>query len=224
MSSSIALNLNKLNKNLFIGMKIQKLRNYALVAVTTVFLAFAAPMTTSGTVFAYDAEGDDNVVSTAAQQAILVPICHRPPGNPENGKTLELPVPSAIAHLTHHPDDTLGPCGSPPEEVCDQPIVNRFFDTLYDITLDEDLGGVVVAGDELCLSGHVDALGRISPVGIQTAFDLTHPSSSPFGIAVIQLPVNGECGGTPPFVHAHVTSGNPTIDGAPLTQVCVRGA
>lgn len=67
-------------------------------------------------------------------------------------------------------------------------------------------------------------LGGISPVGIQTAFDVIHPSSSPFGIAVVQLPTNGVCGGTPPFVHVTVTSGNPIVNGAPLTQVCVRGA
>ena len=116
---------------------------------------------------------------------------------------------------------TSGRSGNPtPGEVgCDQ----APFVALYDVRLDADLGGVVVAGDELCLSGAA-VLGGISPVGIQTAFDVTHPSSSPFGIAILQLPTNGVCGGTPPFVHATVTSGNPTIDGAPLTQVCVRGA
>ena len=108
----------------------------------------------------------------------------------------------------------------PEEEACNQATIG--FVALYDVTLDADLGGVVVAGDELCLSGagsnHDRPLG-----GPQTAFDVTHPSSSPFNVVVVE-PIEGVCGGTPPFVPATVTSGNPTITGIPLTQVCIRGA
>src|SRR5215213_3028556 len=37
-------------------------------------------------------------------------ICHRPPGNPLNQKTLCLPKKAAEAHLKNHPEDTWGPC------------------------------------------------------------------------------------------------------------------
>ena len=39
-----------------------------------------------------------------------VTICHRPPGNPENGQTLRLPRKAARKHLSNHPDDHCGPC------------------------------------------------------------------------------------------------------------------
>ncbi len=46
---------------------------------------------------------------------ICVTICHRPPGNPDNSKTLTLPLQAANAHLKHggseHQDkDYLGAC------------------------------------------------------------------------------------------------------------------
>lgn len=37
-------------------------------------------------------------------------ICHRPPGNPSNGQTLELPKSAAKAHLKQHKFDSKGPC------------------------------------------------------------------------------------------------------------------
>ncbi len=39
-----------------------------------------------------------------------VTICHRPPGNPQNGRTLVLPEPAAEAHLKRHKRDTPGAC------------------------------------------------------------------------------------------------------------------
>jgi hypothetical protein len=48
--------------------------------------------------------------SSSSQYEERITICHRPPGNPSNGQTLRLPASAAQAHLTHHPDDTLGPC------------------------------------------------------------------------------------------------------------------
>jgi hypothetical protein len=46
-----------------------------------------------------------------------VQICHRPPGNPDNSKTMVLPLKASIAHLNHggpHEDgDYLGACQTP---------------------------------------------------------------------------------------------------------------
>jgi hypothetical protein len=41
-------------------------------------------------------------------QANKVTICHRPPGNPDNARTLSVGAPAVPAHLAH--GDTLGPC------------------------------------------------------------------------------------------------------------------
>ena len=46
---------------------------------------------------------------------ICVQICHRPPGNPANSKTLILPLKASLKHLHHggphhETKDTLGPC------------------------------------------------------------------------------------------------------------------
>ncbi len=47
-------------------------------------------------------------------RTLCVQICHRPPGNPENSKTLDLPLQATVAHLNHggeHEDkDYIGPC------------------------------------------------------------------------------------------------------------------
>ncbi len=37
-------------------------------------------------------------------------ICHRPPGNPENAQTIEVPIDAAARHLRAHELDTIGPC------------------------------------------------------------------------------------------------------------------
>lgn len=44
---------------------------------------------------------------------VCVEICHRPPGNPANSKTMILPLPAVFAHLKHGNStqpDTLGSC------------------------------------------------------------------------------------------------------------------
>jgi hypothetical protein len=38
----------------------------------------------------------------------FVAICHRPPGNPDNSRTLTVSVDAAAAHLEH--GDSCGPC------------------------------------------------------------------------------------------------------------------
>ena len=44
------------------------------------------------------------------EDGATVLICHRPPGNPDNAKTLEVSPAAAEAHLSNHPDDTSGAC------------------------------------------------------------------------------------------------------------------
>ncbi len=41
-------------------------------------------------------------------------VCHAPPGNPGNAKTLSLPVNAVAAHLLNQPDSRLGKCGETP--------------------------------------------------------------------------------------------------------------
>lgn len=52
--------------------------------------------------------------TTCRDNKICVEICHRPPGNPENSKTMLLPIAAQLAHLNHgndaHEHDYLGPC------------------------------------------------------------------------------------------------------------------
>ena len=88
------------------------------------------------------------------------------------------------------------PAGTPPvenpppeEEACNPDTIG--FVALYDVTLEGDLGGVVVIGDELCLSGDGAGDRHDVPFGIQDAFDVTHPSSSPFPVLVLDEPVSG---------------------------------
>jgi hypothetical protein len=48
--------------------------------------------------------------SPAANQYKFV-VCHRPPGNPSNGHTLEVGSQAAVdAHVRNHPGDHPGPC------------------------------------------------------------------------------------------------------------------
>src|SRR5262245_44823639 len=42
--------------------------------------------------------------------ATAIVICHVPPGNPDNGQTLDLPPDAVRAHLREHPEDHRGPC------------------------------------------------------------------------------------------------------------------
>jgi hypothetical protein len=50
---------------------------------------------------------------------VCVLICHRPPGNPSNSKTMVLPLPAVFAHLKHGNSkvpDTIGTCDDPMAE------------------------------------------------------------------------------------------------------------
>ena len=53
--------------------------------------------------------GDDDGEHHGGRPGKKVTICHRPPGNPENAKTLHLGPKAAAAHLRRH-NDSLGPC------------------------------------------------------------------------------------------------------------------
>jgi hypothetical protein len=55
-------------------------------------------------------EDDDDDDPADDEYKEKVTICHRPPGNPQNARTLRLPRPAAEAHLRNHPLDTPGPC------------------------------------------------------------------------------------------------------------------
>ena len=64
---------------------------------------------------ASSADISDNVVSADEVDGVRIVICHRPPGNPANEKTKELPLSAIKAHLNHgHADegdeDHLGEC------------------------------------------------------------------------------------------------------------------
>ena len=115
------------------------------------------------------------------------------------------------------------PVTPPPQETgCNQAVTG--FVALYDVILDQNLGGVHVAGNHLCLSGD-GLIGNNNPFGFQNAFDVetgTVPADA-FRVSVVE-PIEGVCGGTPPFVHATVTSGDPRNQNIPITEVCIRGA
>jgi uncharacterized membrane protein YgcG len=53
-------------------------------------------------------------VSECRGNKLCVQICHRPPGNPDNSKTMLLPLQATAAHLhhggAHHERDYLGAC------------------------------------------------------------------------------------------------------------------
>jgi hypothetical protein len=57
--------------------------------------------------------------TTCRDNKICVEICHRPPGDPENSKTMLLPIAAQLAHLNHGNDaneqDYLGPCDASDE-------------------------------------------------------------------------------------------------------------
>lgn len=66
-------------------------------------------------------EDDDHSGSRSdhgSRQQICVEVCHRPPGNPKNCKTMHLPLEATVAHLKHgghkHTEhDYLGRCDGP---------------------------------------------------------------------------------------------------------------
>jgi hypothetical protein len=96
-----------------------------------------------------------------------ITICHRPPGNPENEITLNLPEPAAEAHLEEHEFDTLGPCDEEDEDVD--------VDVDVDVDEDEDVifrprggggGGPAVSFDDQELeSGEIETETNISIEG-----------------------------------------------------------
>jgi hypothetical protein len=49
-------------------------------------------------------------------------ICHAPPDNPTNTKTLSVSVNAVLEHLSDHPGDKLGKCG---EDPCQQQLITR---------------------------------------------------------------------------------------------------
>ena len=48
--------------------------------------------------------------TVSAAHPAMATLCHAPPGNPKNVRTLNLPLPAAEAHLAHHDGDYLGAC------------------------------------------------------------------------------------------------------------------
>lgn len=123
-------------------MKITRLRFFSLSATISLALVAcngsksgdATPLDLSGSALASDSASYDanhafpalskattvhiqNNLATCSKKDkgnICVSICHRPPGNPQNSKTLVLPLQATLAHLKHghssHPD-TIGVCG-----------------------------------------------------------------------------------------------------------------
>jgi Esterase-like activity of phytase/Secretion system C-terminal sorting domain len=59
-------------------------------------------------------------------------VCHAPPGNPSNTKTLEISVNAVAAHLRNQPDSRLGKCGETP---CGNKVAGRFSNEIITGTL-----------------------------------------------------------------------------------------
>lgn len=66
-----------------------------------------APLNGAKSIFG--AETAKSNAPAANQYSQQVTLCHRPPGNPANAKTLRVGQPAVTAHLRNHPDN-LGPC------------------------------------------------------------------------------------------------------------------
>ncbi|MCB0413101.1 MAG: hypothetical protein KDD50_02125 [Bdellovibrionales bacterium] len=78
---------------------------------------YTHPMNLKASIMDADLETvEENVVACEDENShqICVEICHRPPGNPENGQTKVLPLKATLKHLDHggkHQDkDYFGPC------------------------------------------------------------------------------------------------------------------
>lgn len=108
-------------------------------------------------------DGDDDDDNDGGK----VTICHYPPGNPDNAKTLTVGAPAVPAHLAH--GDTIGACSDEIESEFVDPE-----DNLIIIVLDET-GIVVVTGDcdeDGCTTLATIVLEELEPVdGGEFPFD-----------------------------------------------------
>lgn len=92
---------------------VRRLSTSILVLFATVL--FACAFWTAGTLSAKDpsptaSPGDFE----GASDPNKCTICHAPPGNPANAKTLTIGCSAVDAHLRNHPGDCLGPCPCQP--------------------------------------------------------------------------------------------------------------
>jgi hypothetical protein len=101
--------------------------------------------------FASSAEGPHGAGGKKQEQKC---ICHRPPGNPQNQKTLCLPKKAAEAHLKNHPEDTWGPC-SGTTSTTTTPTTSTSTSTTSTTTTPMclPLGSNCTAGDLCCVPG-----------------------------------------------------------------------
>ena len=83
------------------------LRPQLAVAFTVVALGAAVAL---GALVGIKGEGPVETSPAKKQYGNKVTICHRPPGNPGNARTIRVGEPAARAHLRNHPGDTPGPC------------------------------------------------------------------------------------------------------------------
>ena len=89
------------------------LRRQFAIGFTVVALGAAVALGALGDLRGTARQGGVDALPAKKQYGNKVTICHRPPGNPRNAKTLRVGEPAARAHLRNHPGDTPGPCPPP---------------------------------------------------------------------------------------------------------------
>lgn len=93
--------------------------------------------------WALRAPANPSRAGTVVQKGGLIEVCHRPPGNPNNRRTITIDPAALPAHLAH--GDTLGPCDGFSDEI--QQILEGLGDRATQLGLDLDLDqALVVAG------------------------------------------------------------------------------
>jgi hypothetical protein len=102
-----------------------------------------------------DVEPDDGIGDPLDEKTGPVTLCHVPPANPSNARTIHVGRAAAVTHLAH--GDGMGPCVCPPGEEW----------TCYSAPIETDSVGTCQRGVKTCLpdgTGYGACVGEIVPV------------------------------------------------------------